>query len=294
MAWKQVTLIGVGLLGGSMGLALRRGRLAERVVGYVRRPSSIEECGRCGVVDLATCDLQEAVTGADLVVLCTPLARMRTLAERMAPALQANAIVTDVGSVKAPVVQELEPVVMAAGACFLGSHPMAGAERTGVSAARADLFDNAVCVITPTANSPSAAVGALEDFWRALGARPLQLSAELHDRLVSRSSHLPHVMAAELADYILDPVHAPEQRLLCANGFKDTTRIASGSPEMWRDIVLANRKNLDGAIETLLARLIEFRSLLERGDGESIQNFFEQAKQRRDQWCAQWASPSPE
>jgi prephenate dehydrogenase len=292
--WQKVTLVGVGLLGGSLGLALKSRQLAERVTGYVRRPASVAECCQAGAVDEAGLDLLAAVRDADLVVLCTPLAQMRALAGQMRPALRRGALVTDVGSVKGPVVRALEPLVAGAGAHFVGSHPMAGAEKMGVGAAQADLFVNAACVLTPTPDSPPAAIERLEALWRAVGARALRLSADVHDELVSRSSHLPHVLAATLASHVLSPAHPHEQALLCANGFRDTTRIASGSPEMWRDICLANAGNLSRALEVFIESLQQLRASLARGDGPALERFLQEAKQRRDQWCAQSASPSPE
>lgn len=294
MHWQKITLVGVGLLGGSLGLAVRQRGLAKQVDGFVRRPESIGECEKCGAVNRATTDLRSAVEYADLVVLCTPIAQMRPLAEKMLPALKRDAVVTDVGSVKGSVVEELEPLVAGAGAQFIGSHPMAGAEKMGVSAARGDLFENAVCVVTPTAKSSAKSVRRLEEFWRAVGGKPVRLSPQLHDEFVSRSSHLPHVVAAELANYVLSPVHPKEQALLCANGFRDTTRVASGSPEMWRDIALANRKNLARVLGVFIEDLQELQLALENADPKSIQEFFEVAKHRRDQWCGQPASPSPE
>jgi len=169
---------------------------------------------------------------------------MRALVQQFSPALKRGAIVTDVGSVKADVVRELESLLKKSGAHFIGSHPMAGGEKMGVQAARTDLYANAVCVLTPTKKSKAAAVRKLEQFWKSLGARTLRLDAAQHDLLVSRSSHLPHVVAAALVNLVLDPAHPQTQVGLCATGFRDTTRIASGSPEMWRDIALANRKNL--------------------------------------------------
>jgi prephenate dehydrogenase len=293
MHWHKITLVGVGLLGGSLGLAIRQRRLADRVVGYVRRESSVDECQRLGAVDHAERDLSRAVEGADLIILCTPIAQMREISELMLPALKAGALVTDVGSVKGSVVQDLEPLLAARGLHFIGSHPMAGAEKTGVSAANPDLFVRAICILTPTPNSPSEQVRELEQFWSAVGARPIRLMADAHDDLVSRSSHLPHVVAAELANYVLSPVHPKEQALLCANGFRDTTRIASGSPEMWRDICLANRKNLARVLGVFIEDLQEFQLALEKEDRKAIAEFFEQGKQRRDQWCAAGAS-SPE
>jgi prephenate dehydrogenase len=290
MHWQKITVVGVGLLGGSLGLAVKQRRLASKVDGFVRRSVSIGECEKLGVVDHATRDLKRAVENADLIILCTPLSRMRELTQLMLPALKKGAVVTDVGSVKGSVVDELEPMVADAGAFFIGSHPMAGGEKAGVSAARADLFVNSVCLITPTPNSQKDAVKQVEEFWTALGARLLKLTPALHDDLVSRSSHLPHVVAAELANYVLSPANPKEQAIVCANGFRDTTRIASGSPEMWRDIALANRKNLGRVLGVFIEDLQEFCLALENGDAKAIEEFFENAKQRRDKWCGSGSS----
>lgn len=290
--FQKITLIGVGLLGGSLGLAIKQRRLAAKVDGYVRRSTSIAECEEFGVVNHATRDLHQAVQDADLIILCTPLAQMHDLTENMLSMVKPGAIITDVGSVKATVVQELEPLAASASAHFIGSHPMAGGEKMGVSAARAELFNNAICVITPTVQSHAKALQIVEKFWQDIGMRILKLSPESHDELVSRSSHLPHVVAAELANYVLSPIHPKEQASLCANGFRDTTRIASGSPEMWRDISLANRKNLARVLSVFIEDLEEFRLALDNGDIKAIQEFFEQAKLRRDQWRVQATPPS--
>ena len=208
--------------------------------------------------------------------------------------LKRGAIITDVGSVKAGVVRELESLVKKSGAHFVGSHPMAGAEKTGVAAARENLFENAACVLTPTKKSNANAVRKLENFWKSLGARTLRLDAVQHDLLVSRSSHLPHVAAAALANLILNPANPKTQAALCATGFRDTTRIASGSPEMWRDIALANRKNLSRAVDAFVAELQKFQSALKSGDAGSVEKYFLTAKSRRDNWCACSASTSSE
>lgn len=294
MQFRKIALVGVGLLGGSLALAIRERNLAVIVQGYVRRDSSLAECEQAGLKDFATRDLLEAVRDADLVILCTPLAQMKGLTERMLPALKRGAIVSDVGSAKASVISELGPIVSGAGAYFIGAHPMAGAEKTGVLAARVDLFRNAVCVLTPVPGSNTEAVQQLEKFWRTLGARLLKLTPELHDELVARSSHLPHVVAAELANYVLQPNHPTEQPVLCANGFRDTTRIASGSPEMWRDIALANGEHLSRVLGVFIGDLQKLQLAIERGDAKTIEEFFVTAKQRRDAWSAQAASPSPE
>jgi prephenate dehydrogenase len=292
--WKKVTLAGVGLLGGSLGMDLRERRLATEVVGYVRRKASIAECLEQGAVTSATLDLAEAVKGADLVVLCTPIAQMEELAKQMLPVLRKGALVTDVGSVKGTVVRGLSRIFNNTGIHFVGSHPMAGAEKTGVSAARADLFKNAVCVVTPIGSSEAASVRKIESLWKSVGCRVLSLSPGEHDALVSRSSHLPHVLAALLTNLVLDPKARPDQQTLCANGFRDSTRIASGSPEMWRDIALANRSNLFKALGNFVRDLEKFRHVLRAGDPETLLKFFELAKQRRDAWTSQSDGSSPE
>lgn len=294
MRWNKITLVGVGLLGGSLGLAIIRRRLACRVEGYVRRAVSVGECKKFRAVDGATLDLLSAVEGADLVILCTPLAQMRPLLKHMLPALKRGAIITDVGSVKGSVVKELETLVTKAGGHFIGSHPMAGGEKTGVSAARADLFENAICVVTPTKRSNRAALRKVEQFWKSVGSRLLTLTPEAHDELVSRSSHLTHLIATTLANYVLNPSHSKHQATLCANGFRDTTRIASGSPEMWRDIALANRKSLRVALDDFVRELQRVQTVLRRGKSAEISIMFQTAKARRDRWCARCVSPSSE
>ncbi len=294
MQFRKIALVGVGLLGGSLALAIHERKLAGIVQGYVRRESSIAECEQVGLADFATPDLLGAVGEADLVILCTPLAQMKALVEQMLPALKRGAIVSDVGSVKASVIADLEAMVGKAGAHFVGAHPMAGAEKMGVLAARVDLFRNAVCALTPTGNSNPDAVRKLEDFWRTIGARLLKLTPPLHDELVARCSHLPHVVAAELATYVLNPNHPKEQSMLCANGFRDTTRIASSSPEMWRDIAMANGEHLSRALGVFIGDLQKLQLAIESNDAKTIEDFFVNAKQRRDGWSSQAASPSPE
>ena len=283
--WKKVTIVGVGLLGGSLGLAIKERKLADRVEGYVRQTHSIADCERVGAVDHATREISRAVQDADLVVLCTPIGQMKEVAVRLLPALKKGCIVTDVGSVKGSVVEDLESMVQNAGAYFVGSHPMAGGEKTGVLSARANLFHGAACLVTPTPRSQMEAVVAVEEFWRDLGSKVLRMTPQLHDDLVSRSSHLPHVVAAELANYVLSPAHPKEQEIVCASGFRDTTRIASGSPEMWRDIVVANRKNLQRVLGVFIEDLQEFSLALEKNDVKAVEEFFENARNRRDKWC---------
>lgn len=284
MHFRKTALIGVGLLGGSLGLAIQRRKISDRVVGYVRREASIAACREHGVVDEATMDLSAAVAGADLVVFCTPLAQMRELATKAIPHLKDGAIVTDVGSVKGQVVREMSPLFTESPAVFIGSHPMAGSEKTGPAAAREHLFDNASCILTPVADTPADALQQLDLFWAAVGCRTLRLTPEEHDDLIGRCSHLPHVVAAGLANYVLSPMHPPEQAELCATGFRDTTRVASGSIEMWRDIVLQNREYLQRILGVFIEDLEEFRRAIAEGDEAVVVDFFKAAKERRDAW----------
>jgi prephenate dehydrogenase len=245
-------------------------------------------------VDRVTSNLQEAVRGADLIVFCTPLAQMSSLARSFAGGVEKGAFVTDVGSVKGALVRDLEPLFREHGAIFVGSHPMAGSEKMGVSAAREDLFERAACVVTPTPGTPEPALLRIEALWRGVGAIPFRLAPQIHDEIVSRSSHLPHVLAAHLASYVLNPASPPEQGRLCANGFKDCTRIAAGSPEMWRDIMLMNKGPIIEAIQEFSLSLSHFTEILEAGDPDRIENFFRKAKSLREGWAAAATARSPE
>lgn len=294
MRWNKVTIVGVGLLGGSLGLALRRRGLARLVAGYVRRTGSVRDCERAGATDFATTDLLAAVSDADLVVLCTPLLQMAPLVRQMRPALKRGAVVTDVGSVKALVVREIESLVTRSGAHFIGSHPLAGAEKTGVLAARADLFQSAACVVTPTPRSSQAAARKVSSLWRSVGGRVLHMTPQAHDALVSRSSHLPHLVAAALASTVLSPRCAAQVSPLCASGFRDTTRIASGSPEMWRDIGLSNRREILAALKAFEGELKKFKSALQQSDAATLARLLDQAKSRRDAWKPADSGTSPE
>jgi prephenate dehydrogenase len=282
--FNKVAIIGIGLLGGSLGRALRESGLASRVVGHVRRPATIDECRRVGATDHTTLDLAEAVSGADLVVLCTPIGQMGSIALQMRPHLAPDAVVTDVGSVKQSVIDAVEPVLNGTGASFVGAHPMAGSERTGVLASDAALYQGRRCVLTPTLSTSPAALARVTQLWRSVGARTLEMTAAQHDACVARSSHLPHVLAAILAHHVLDPGQPPGVSDLCATGFKDTTRIASGSPEMWRDIALANRPALRDALAGWDRELRAFSDALDNSDGTAIERFLTDARNRREAW----------
>jgi len=275
----KITLIGVGLLGGSVGLAAKKRGVARCITGLVRRSESIDECLAIGAVDEATQDLAKAVEDASLVILCTPVGGMKDMATQIKPHLSPEAVVTDVGSVKASVVADVEPILP----CFVGSHPLCGSEKTGVAHADADLFEGATCAVTPTEQSDTEAVFKVNEFWGMLGAKVVNLTTEAHDDIVARTSHLPHVVASALVNAILGKPTAGESDFI-GTGFTDTTRLASGSPTMWRDIALTNSEAIQKAINDLQLELSELKNALAAQDGAALENFFKEGKTLRDQW----------
>lgn len=262
-------IVGVGLLGGSLGMALRRRGLAEEVVGICRRKSVAEEAVAAGAVDRAGPDFS-LLSGADLVVFATPVLSIPALLREASPYLSAGCIVTDHGSTKRSLMEEMLPLTPD-GAALVGGHPMAGSEQSGLAAAREDLFEDACYVLTPTVKSIGDSVTRLESMARALGARPLRMDAAEHDAAVARISHLPHVAAMAVAMAAIRGAPAPELLSeLAAGGFRDTTRIALGDPTMWHDILLANRPEISLALDDLILQLGEFRSVLASGESADL------------------------
>lgn len=281
MLFNCVTIIGPGLMGGSLGMALRHRKLAREVLGVARRAETLEAAATVGAVDRATVDLRAAVAGADLIVVATPVSAIVPSLRRAAPYIPAGCLVTDMGSVKAPVVAEAEECVPPC-ASFVGGHPMCGSEESGPRAARPDLYEGAVWAITPSANTASHAVDRLAELAMAVGAKPLVLPPELHDSAVASASHLPHVAAAALALAVAAASAGnPFVERLCSTGYRDTTRVAAGPAEMWRDILLANRDALLAALGRYSEWFEHLREAVEAGDGESITALLAHAAQAR-------------
>ena len=283
MAPKQmqhVTIVGVGLLGGSVALAMKAHDPGLRIAGVGRRQSSLDKALAVGAVDTVHFDAAEAVGQADLVILATPVGAFEQHLRAIAPVLNPRTTVTDVGSTKAQVVGLAERI-LGPGGPFVGSHPMAGSEQKGVSAARADLFSGATCIITPTKHTPASLADRVEAFWRTLDMRTVQMSPTAHDRAVARVSHLPHVLAGLL---MLLPGKADLN--VSATGFRDATRLAGADPEMWRDILLTNRKEVLAAMDAFAADLANLRVLVDRAEPQAIEKFLAAAKKRRDDTIA--------
>lgn len=278
--FEKLTIFGPGLLGGSLGLAVRARKLARHVTVWARRPEAITEAVKLGAANDGTLKAVDAVKGADLVVLATTIGVMEQNAREFAPALSPNAIVTDVGSVKYPVVVALEHVLQGK-AKFVGSHPMAGSEEAGIAAARADLFDGATCIVTPTEATDRDALMRVAKFWEAVGLQVRTLSPAAHDEMVAKVSHLPHVVAAALVNYVCEA--GKEPMLYCGNGFRDTTRIAGGPAEMWKEICMVNRDEVRRAIDGIIEELTLARQMLENKDEISLLAFLRRAKSLREE-----------
>jgi prephenate dehydrogenase len=272
----QLAILGPGLLGGSIALAARRAG-GFRVAVWARRQEAVVELEKQACAELASTELAAVVREADLVVLCVPIGVMGALAREIAPLLSAGAIVTDVGSVKALVVEELS-AIFAGRARFIGSHPMAGSEQTGLAAARANLFDGAACVVTPDGRSDAAALAAVHGFWQTLGCRVLETSPLEHDEIVALISHFPHLLAATLVDVVADGNARAFD--FSGPGFRDMTRVASGPPAMWAEILRSNRTAVRQSAEAMIEKLREIVTLLDH-DAPMIE-FLTQAKAQRD------------
>jgi prephenate dehydrogenase len=251
-----VAILGPGLIGGSLALALAERGLAERLVIYARSPHALDAIRTAGVDAELTGNPSEAVREANVVVLCVPIEAMPGLVNEIRDALKPAALVTDVGSVKGSVDRNIAPLLDDR-ALWIGSHPMAGSEQAGFAAARADLFDGAAVAITPTKHTHGEAERRAEQFWQALGGRVIKLAPEAHDDLVAQISHLPHLLAAALAGCVSD-----EALELAGGGFRDTTRVASGSPDLWAEILSANAKAINEHLVRLSLQLQDFNNAL--------------------------------
>lgn len=269
---KNVAIIGVGLIGGSLGLALKRLK-KYRIIGIGRSLQRLKYAKECGAVDEISIDFKDGIRGADVVVLATPVTTYLKIAEGIKPFLKEDAVIFDVGSTKYEVANLLTKVL---GKNFVGAHPIAGSEKTGVEYARADLFENSICVLTPLPKTSKKALGIIRNLIAEIGARPIQMPPRKHDKILALTSHLPHIVAASLVLLL-----ARKEPLVIGNGFKDTTRIAAGSPEVWVDICKTNKENLIAGCAEIMDKISEIKSLLQKEDWEKLFIEFEKAKKLR-------------
>jgi prephenate dehydrogenase len=275
-AFRSVAIVGVGLIGGSIGMAVRERRLAGDVVGVGRNASNLEKAVQLGAIDRATTDVSDGVAKADLSFVCTPVDTIAEFVDEVAAACPRESLITDVGSTKAEIVAAVEArrTGRADGPMFVGSHPLAGDHRTGVDVARADLLVDRKVIVTPTAKTNRAAVQRIAEFWRSLGADVLEMGPAEHDEALAATSHLPHLVAFALA------AATPADLLpLAASGWRDTTRIAGGDPAMWRPIFTANRRHVLAALEKFEGLIDQLRSALAVGDEQLLRRIMDQARE---------------
>ena len=284
---QQLTIIGVGLIGGSLARALKQAEYCHEVVGCSRNAAELQKAVDLGVIDRYSTDIAEAVQGADVVLLAVPLGAMESCLRAMQGHLKAGAVITDVGSSKASVVAAAEAVFDPLPAGFVPGHPIAGNERSGVEASFVELYQGRRVVLTPLESSSSEAVETVRAMWQQAGATVDEMGVEHHDQVLAATSHLPHMLAYGLVDTLVSMDESEEIFSLAAGGFRDFTRIASSDPVVWRDICLANQKALLDVLERYQADLENLTQLVRDSDGEALGEIFQRAKSARDRFVDQ-------
>jgi prephenate dehydrogenase len=271
-----LVIVGVGLIGGSIGLAAKQRGQFKKVIGVGRDLSTFPRIRSLGCVDEMTTDLAGAAARADVLVICTPVDRIAEQVLSVERECKPGSLITDAGSAKAALVAEVERKFVGE-AQFVGSHPLAGSEKKGPEHARADLFDGRLTLITPTNRTPKAAIERAARFWESLGSRVKQVSPEFHDEALAVTSHLPHLVAAALAEML--PVELAE---FTATGFRDATRLAAGDPQLWSAIFSQNNKHISEALDRFQERLSQFQAALAKGDRGQLDQLLSEAKKVRD------------
>ncbi len=279
---KRMTVIGVGLIGGSLARILRERGAVGEIIGVGRSENNLRRAVELGVIDSFSTDPCEGVKGADLVFLATPVCSIGSLLARISRSLSTGCIVTDGGSVKEAIVAECEPL-MPAGTHFVGGHPIAGTEKSGVDASFSTLFQKKRCIVTPTPLTDSRALDTVVRMWEIAGSEVITMDAAKHDRIVAAISHLPHMVAYSLVNAVEGYDRLDESILsYSAGGFRDFTRIASSDPVMWRDIALMNRDALLEMIDLFSGYFSHLRALVENRDSLGLEHFFAESKKSRD------------
>jgi len=277
MRLERLAIVGVGLIGGSVGLAGKAREVARRVIGVGRDEATVQRAKAFGAIDEGTTDLAIACREADFIVVATPVDRISADVLAAAAAAPSRSLITDVGSTKGAIVDALRGRMPPGGPAFIGSHPLAGSEQRGAAHARADLFDGKLVILTPEPGDDTEATAAIELFWQSLGARTMRMDAREHDLVLAKTSHVPHAAASAVAAI------APSGWLsFAAGGFRDTTRIAAGDPELWAAIFEANRDAVLSGTSELVDRLLEFQRRLEARDRAGVVHWLGEGKRIRD------------
>lgn len=280
---RTVAIIGVGLIGGSLGMALKKSRAVEKVIGIGRNPAKLKRAKKLGAIDEFFTDFQYGVKEADLVVICTPVGLIAPTIKRILPALKTGCIVTDVGSVKTPIVENAEKILRHKKIHFIGGHPMAGSEQAGINNAQSNLFKKAAWILTPGEHTSLRELAGLHQLIRRTGATVVLLNPKTHDRIVSVTSHVPHLLAASLVNFMQEQDRKNKNTgQLTAGGFRDMTRIASSSPEIWADISMMNRQEIIKALSQFNSLTGRMLRALKANKSKEVFRLFAQAKQTRD------------
>ncbi len=282
---KKLVIFGVGLIGGSVASALKKAGSSAEIVGVGRSSESLQTAIDLNVIDTATSNIAEALLHADIVLIAAPVAQTPLILNAIKPHLHADTVVTDAGSTKSDVLACAQEILGEQFTQFVGGHPIAGAEKSGVTAATADLYINKNVVLTPTLDTNQNAVQRVRELWQNCGANVTEMPAETHDGIFAAVSHLPHLLAFALVDDIASRANAEQLFGFAASGFRDFTRIAGSHPEMWRDISLANKTALLNEITAYQDELSRLKQMLEHDDGDALHALFERASTARNNWA---------
>ncbi len=284
MLIDHLSIVGVGLIGGSLARALRKAKLVNRVTGCNRNEETLKKAIELDVIDDYSLDIKEAVSGADVVVIGTPLSTTEKLFPQIVASLKEGAVITDVGSAKGSVVDVARVVMGELISQFVPGHPIAGTEQSGVEASFAELFINHRVILTPLEETNTQALKLITDMWQAVGADVIDLDVEHHDAVLAATSHLPHMLAYALVDCLAGMQEREEIFKYAAGGFADFTRIASSSPEMWHDICFSNRNALLNTLDKFTDHINQIKKAIENSDSEQLLKIFKRAKQARDKF----------
>ena len=279
---NKITIIGVGLIGGSLALALKERNLAKVVFGYGRDQSRLEEAQKSNVIDAFSTNIKEAIDEANIVVIATPVGTFKDILDQIEPLISSNVIITDVGSTKSDIVNIVNDVLKDKSSYFIPAHPIAGKERSGFEVSDSKLYDGKKVIITPQETNSPESIDVIDQMWKNVGADVDFMSAESHDNLLGMTSHLPHMLAFSLVNYLVD--QNPNASIYAGGGFKDFSRIASGDAVMWRDICLQNKNQIMNHLKGYQSTLDDLLEAINDEDSEKLGQLFTTAKKTRDSW----------
>ncbi len=279
---NKITIIGVGLIGGSLAKAIKENQLANKVCGYGRDQSRLEKAKNTNIIDELSTNIDEAVKGADIVVIATPVGTFKQILEAIEPLITEQVIISDVGSTKTNIVKIVNEVLGEKSKCFVPAHPIAGKEKSGFEVSVPDLFKDKKTIITPLENNAPESIKVIHDMWIGTGAEVDYLSPESHDELLGMTSHLPHMLAFSLVNYLVS--QSPNASIYAGGGFKDFSRIASGDAVMWRDICIQNKEQIIDHLKGYQSTLSELIDAIDDDDSKRLEMLFTTAKNTRDSW----------